>query len=407
MVWVRAVGSLIVVFASHYLALWLRWGGEVPPHLWGQLTLVAPIGVAGAVIGTSLTDFWTTQRSLIGSIYTAGVISGLTVVFTMAGAYAFQFIKLPRLTSAILGGVLWGALAASDRLWSRLEQRLQDPARAEAIAPPGQILVQRLMVGGRVVLIPGAEQLLLASARLLDDGDRLLLEVSPRGAIWPSTLLKRAADVFFAFLGIVVTSPLWLVLAIAIALDSPGPVFFRQPRVGWRGTVFTLLKFRTMVADAESETGPTLTRENDPRLTRVGRWLRSLRLDELPQLLNVLRGDMSLIGPRPERPEFVEQFRRTIEGYDLRHLVKPGITGLAQIRGRYDTPAEDKLRYDLAYIFLWSPLLDLKIMLQTLGVMLTPERARGAAEPAVRAVLAPRGPVATSSAHQNATQIGP
>ena len=169
-------------------------------------------------------------------------------------------------------------------------------------------------------------------------------------------------------------------MAAAIRLDSPGPVVYRQTRVGEGGRLFELINFRTMVVNAEADTGPVLATAHDPRITRVGRLLRALRLDELPQLINVLRGEMSLVGPRPERPEFVEQFRKTIPGYDLRHLVKPGITGLAQIRGRYDTPAEDKLRYDVAYVFLWSALLDLKIMLQTFGIMLTPERARGATE---------------------------
>lgn len=181
----------------------------------------------------------------------------------------------------------------------------------------------------------------------------------------------------------------------AIQLDSHGPIFYRQTRVGQGGRLFEVVKFRTMVEDTEAKTGPVLASVDDRRITRVGRFLRALRLDEFPQLLNVLRGEMSLVGPRPERPEFVEQFRMNIEGYDLRHLVKPGITGLAQIRGRYDTPAEDKLRFDLAYIFLWSPLLDIKIMLQTIGIMLTPERARGAAKRVAPAV--PRKPEAAAS----------
>ncbi|MGE5481396.1 MAG: sugar transferase [Bacteroidota bacterium] len=235
-----------------------------------------------------------------------------------------------------------------------------------------------------IVLLPEAYELILASAGFMEDGDRLMLSIYPRACRWPWPMIKRMADVVLSLIGLVVLSPFLAVIALAIRLDSPGPVIFRQARVGKGGRVFDVLKFRTMVPDAEAHTGAVIAAGNDPRITRVGRWLRMLRLDEFPQLINVLQGTMSLVGPRPERPEFEAEFRTTIEGYDLRHLVKPGITGLAQIRGRYDTPAEDKLRYELAYIFLWSPLLDLKIILQTIAVMLTPEQASSSLGKAAR-----------------------
>ena len=141
--------------------------------------------------------------------------------------------------------------------------------------------------------------------------------------------------------------------------------------------MFKLLKFRTMVQDAERDTGPVLTWEGDPRITKVGRILRRMRLDELPQLINVLRGDMSFVGPRPERPFFVDQFSDRIPDYRYRLQVKPGITGLAQIEGRYSTNPEDKLKYDLYYMRSFSFVLDLQIMLRTLKVALTPDRANG------------------------------
>jgi exopolysaccharide biosynthesis polyprenyl glycosylphosphotransferase len=155
-------------------------------------------------------------------------------------------------------------------------------------------------------------------------------------------------------------------IAIGIRLESPGPVLLRQERMGLDGRRFTMLKFRTMREDAETTTGPVWAQAEDPRRTRLGSLLRRFSLDELPQLLNVLRGEMSLVGPRPERPVFVEEFRRRMPGYMLRHKVKAGMTGWAQINGwRGNTSLEKRLEYDLYYIERWSLAFDLRILLQT------------------------------------------
>jgi lipopolysaccharide/colanic/teichoic acid biosynthesis glycosyltransferase len=154
-------------------------------------------------------------------------------------------------------------------------------------------------------------------------------------------------------------------------VTSRGPVLYTQRRVGRYGEPFTMVKFRTMRAEAERDTGPVLASENDPRITWLGRWLRAARLDELPQLWNVLRGDMSFVGPRPERPEFVVHFERDIQGYAERYKVRPGLTGYAQVNGEYHTSPTTKLKYDLAYIHNRSLWLDLKIMSETVKVMLT------------------------------------
>jgi sugar transferase (PEP-CTERM system associated) len=184
---------------------------------------------------------------------------------------------------------------------------------------------------------------------------------------------KRLLEAAAAAGVLLLLSPLLLLLALLVKLQSPGPALYRQERVGERGRIFKLHKLRTMAADAETETGPVWTRrDGDPRVTLVGRFLRKLRLDEIPQLWNVVRGEMSLVGPRPERPHFVEKLRTVIPYYDERHTVKPGITGWAQIKFGYGSnleDAEEKLQYDLYYIKHMSWLFDLRILLHTLKII--------------------------------------
>jgi len=188
-------------------------------------------------------------------------------------------------------------------------------------------------------------------------------DVALRG--WKLTL-KRAMDVLVSALGLLLLSPLMLLLALLIKLDSKGPVLYTQERVGLDGKPFEMLKFRSMRLDAEAQTGPVWATEDDPRRTRLGALLRRTNLDELPQLINVLLGDMSLVGPRPERPVFVEQFRQIVPRYMERHKEKAGMTGWAQVNGlRGDTSIIERTKYDLYYIENWSLLFDLKIILRT------------------------------------------
>jgi len=191
---------------------------------------------------------------------------------------------------------------------------------------------------------------------------------------------KRILEFSIALCALLLVSPLLGLLALLTKLDSRGPVFYRQERVGEHGRSFMLIKLRTMRTDAEAETGPVWARgDGDPRMTRVGRLLRALRLDELPQLLNVLRGEMSFVGPRPERPHFVEKLKTVIPYYDERHSVKPGITGWAQIRFGYGSnieDAEEKLQFDLYYIKHMSWMFDLGILFHTMKVMTLGRGAR-------------------------------
>ena len=185
-------------------------------------------------------------------------------------------------------------------------------------------------------------------------------------------LTKRLIDISFSVFTLILFSPVLLIVSICIKLDSKGPVFYRQVRVGRKGKEFTMIKFRSMTAEAE-EYGPEWSGENDPRITGMGKILRRTYIDEIPQMINVLKNEMSLIGPRPERPFFVEQLKKEMPYYYKRLSVKPGITGWAQIKHKYDTSLEDvktKIQYDFYYIENMSLKLDFKIMINTIIVII-------------------------------------
>jgi exopolysaccharide biosynthesis polyprenyl glycosylphosphotransferase len=197
-----------------------------------------------------------------------------------------------------------------------------------------------------------------------------------RGFIMRAT--KRAIDLLVAVIGLVMTLPLLVIIALLIKLDSSGPVFYRQLRVGLKAQPYMILKFRSMFHDAEKG-GARWTSVKDTRITRLGSYLRKWRLDEIPQLVNVIRGEMTLVGPRPERPVFVQELRRDIPYYDLRHAVRPGITGWAQTQFRYAATVEDshvKLQYDLYYVKNMSIQLDMRILLDTVRVIILGEGSR-------------------------------
>lgn len=190
--------------------------------------------------------------------------------------------------------------------------------------------------------------------------------------------IKRAIDLLASLFGLLVFLPLCLIIALAIKLDSRGPVFYRQERVGQDGRLFSLIKFRSMTVDAEKD-GPVWAVVNDQRVTFVGRWLRKLRLDEITQLINVIRGEMSIVGPRPERPFFVKKLEKEVPFYSHRHAVKPGITGWAQILYPYGASreeAQEKLKYDLYYIKHMSPIMDLRIISETAKIVLLSRGSR-------------------------------
>jgi lipopolysaccharide/colanic/teichoic acid biosynthesis glycosyltransferase len=183
---------------------------------------------------------------------------------------------------------------------------------------------------------------------------------------WPR-ILKRSIDFTIAVCALIMLAPLFAIVALAILVTTGRPIFYSQERVGQGGKLFRIIKFRSMRTDAESQTGPIWASDHDSRCTRIGDWLRHTNIDELPQLVNVIRGDMALVGPRPERPSFVAEFRQTVPDYDLRHAVAGGMTGWAQVHGwRGRTSLRKRVQYDLDYIERWSVGLDLRIMLMTI-----------------------------------------
>jgi Undecaprenyl-phosphate glucose phosphotransferase len=220
--------------------------------------------------------------------------------------------------------------------------------------------------GAEIKIFPDVFQILASEMSIGDLNGLPLLNVRDVALHGWRLGLKRAMDVLGATAGLIVLSPFLLLLALIIKLDSPGPVFYAQQRMGLDAKPFWCLKFRSMCQDAESN-GPGWTVKGDPRCTRLGAFLRRSNLDELPQLINVLLGEMSLVGPRPERPVYVEQFRRSIPRYMERHREKAGMTGWAQVNDlRGDTSISERTKYDLWYIENWSLLLDIQILIRTL-----------------------------------------
>jgi len=218
-----------------------------------------------------------------------------------------------------------------------------------------------------VKLVPDVYQYATLFGGLEEFGGLPIVNLQSVGVLGINALAKRAFDVILSALFLALLAPLMLLVALLVKLGSPGPVLYRQERVGLDGKPFRMLKFRTMRDQAEQD-GPQFAEPEDPRVTRLGSLLRRASIDELPQLLNVLAGDMSLVGPRPERPIFIDKFRRHIPRYQLRHMVKAGMTGWAQIHGlRGLTSIEKRVEYDLYYIEHWSLLLDLRILARTLA----------------------------------------
>lgn len=240
-----------------------------------------------------------------------------------------------------------------------------------------KIMIDALQWNVELYIVPHLYEIMLKGAEISRLDDSMYFKVKFLGLDPVQRFVKRTFDIFLALTGLALVLWLFPLIALAIHLDSPGSAFYSQVRAGRDGVLFKIYKFRTMINDAERLTGPVIATAKDSRITRVGKFLRKTRLDEIPQLWNVLKGEMSFVGPRPERPNFVQEFSKNVSMYSYRMKVKPGITGLAQVEGNYSTNYKDKLRFDLMYIRNYSLLLDLQIIAKTIRVVLMPEKASG------------------------------
>lgn len=224
------------------------------------------------------------------------------------------------------------------------------------------------------------ENLLLLNPTIKNIEDETFLKTSGFSITSEGAILKRIVDVIISFVVMVFLLPIFIIVSVLIKLTSKGPVFYKQTRITMANKEFEILKFRTMIVDAEKQIGPVLAQTNDTRITPLGKYLRTLRIDELPQLINVLKGDMSLVGPRPERPYFVRKFNEKNDYYYLRHNVRAGITGYAQVYGKYITDFESKLNFDLIYIKKQNFFLDLQILIQTIRILFDKVSSQGQTE---------------------------
>lgn len=226
-----------------------------------------------------------------------------------------------------------------------------------------------VLKGIQICIVPSSYDLAITNASFYLTSDVPLLRIDQIGFSVEHRIIKRAIDILFSLIGLILTMPIIIVVYIAIYLDGKN-VIYKQKRVTYNNKVFTVYKFRTMIINAEKDTGAVWASDNDPRITKLGMFLRKYWLDELPQLFNVLKGDMSIVGPRPERPELIEEFVENYPDFKLRTLVKCGITGYAQVMAKYDTTPQNKLKFDLFYILNASLFFDINIMVMTARKML-------------------------------------
>lgn len=232
----------------------------------------------------------------------------------------------------------------------------------------------------RTYIVPKISDILIRGSQEINLLDTPVLLVKGKGLTLYQKMLKRVMDVILCLVALIISSPIMLAVAIAIKLEDHGPVFYKQERITKDLKKFNIIKFRSMIVNAEKDGKSIPATDNDPRITKVGKIIRRFRIDELPQIFNILSGDMSIVGPRPERTEHVEKYCKEIPEFKFRYKVKGGLTGYAQIYGRYNTTPYDKLRLDLIYIENYSLLLDIKLIIETVRILFSKESTEGFAE---------------------------
>lgn len=425
---VSLIADIGLILLAYIAAFLLRYD-EIPARNWDSFISLAPWIVALATFFLSISGIYSINRTLIWDmVRSLFVYMTLLSALTMSISFLFREFALPRsvilisyLLSILFLGI-WRAIAAAGtksekkrtlliaeeeeaiRLISQIKSSVfrtkishvqphTDDARLLRLIEThdnimlssnidqekkAQMLYHSMKMNKIIYVVPSLYDLLLSKSTITSLEDSMVMAVKPFGLTVDERIIKRIFDLVFSIVGMIVLSPLILLAAIAVKLDNPsGKILYTQTRIGLNNKLFTIYKFRTMIENAEKETGPILAVRNDPRITKVGQFLRRWRIDEIPQLLNVLKGDMSIAGPRPEREFFTKQLNQQYESYQYRNTVKPGVTGYAQIMGKYSTDAQDKLVFDLYYIRNYSLWLDIIIILRTFAVVFDRRKSEG------------------------------
>lgn len=370
--WVSAIVSVISIVALIRLHFWFgssyRW--IVTWWVLGLLFVLTARSLLSHLLQWLRSRGWSQGRIvMVGLNQMAVAVSRQLSHSSWAGLQVVGYVDDPSKNQRAVGDLSLPRLGDLEDLAAIVTREAVDEVW---IAFPGESLVERaqyqlrhLPVSIRLVIdCFDFKQSKFLSLNTVAGIPTLDFSVSPLHGV--NRYIKEVMDRLFALILLILISPLLLLIAIGVKLSSPGPVFYRQERVGWNNRSFTMMKFRSMPVDAEAKTGAVWAKPGEQRATRFGAFLRKTSLDELPQLINVLKGDMSLVGPRPERPDFVEVFKDQVPNYMKKHMVKAGITGWAQVNGwRGDTDLNRRIEHDLYYIQHWSVWFDLEIALRT------------------------------------------
>jgi exopolysaccharide biosynthesis polyprenyl glycosylphosphotransferase len=430
---IMAVIDLCLIHIGFLLAFYIRFEGQLPQYNISSYLLIIPWLSIAALIIFYLFDFYSNwyRKGYLKFIYSIILAIILFTMLTMAISFWYRGFTFPR-SVILLAGLLQFVFIGGIRSIAWHIKRLLNGKRKVIIIGKGEtegiaiakkfvehvqgwfvvkgiitieekellndvlpctdvivvsstltkeekaeVISYSFRYGKEVMVVPELYELFIFDAEIQQIDDMPVLSVVSPKLTTVERVLKRIFDIVISSLILIGISPLMLLFIFLIPLTSRGPAIFSQERLGRDEKPYMLYKFRSMVKDAEKITGPVLASEDDPRITKLGRLLRATRMDELPQLFNVINGDMSLVGPRPERGFFAEQFKEKIPEYGYRMTVKPGITGLAQVAAKYSTNVEDKLRYDLMYLRNYSLVLDIKILFQTILVVLQKEKSLG------------------------------
>ncbi|MCA0970969.1 sugar transferase [Halobacillus litoralis] len=422
--------DLAIVFLSYYFAFRFRYV-QIDPRNWEAFLSLLPWILLASLMMYFIYDYYNFMKKTSSKVISSIIVTELTlVVITMGASFLLREFALPRSiillaliirTSSLIFWkvsfknlynskkvqhvLLVGDENESTKLMNVLQKQsdsynqvrfLRSSTELNLIKEKlgkfdlvvlgsnlddqkkSQIMYHAMKLNKNVFIVPALYELLLSKSIVTHSHDTMLLGVSSFGLSSDQLIIKRVIDIGFSFISLIILSPIFFITGTLIKLQEPkAPVFYSQKRLGKNNCEFTIYKFRSMVCNAEKDTGPVLSSSEDERITKIGKLIRRTRIDELPQLVNVLKGDMSIVGPRPERLAFMQEFIKNHKDYNYRSTVKPGITGYAQVMGKYTTDVEDKLRFDLLYIRSYSLLLDISIILKTIAVVLDKTKAEG------------------------------